>query len=93
LALITNAFQLNAISLSKNVVRSIEAQKELPDLVLFSAPDRTTYKYYVGVLSFLQEDYAKVRCHLWPYYTSSLSAGRRSPDRCMEYLLLRKRWK
>jgi len=55
--------QLKAISLSKNVVNSINAQKELPAFELFHAPDRVTFKYYVGVLSFLQEDYARVRYH------------------------------
>jgi hypothetical protein len=52
--------QLKAISLSKNVVRSIEAQSDLPTFGLYPRAHRVTYKYYLGVLSFLQEDYAKV---------------------------------
>jgi hypothetical protein len=56
----SNTPQLKAISLSKNVVRSIDAQTDLPPFELFPASHRVTYKYYVGLLSFLQEDYAKV---------------------------------
>lgn len=53
--------QLKNISLSKNVVKSIEAQTDLPSFNSFPAAHRVTYRYYVGVLAFLQEDYAKVR--------------------------------
>lgn len=52
--------QLKAISLSKNVVKSIEAQSDLPPFDLYPRAHRVTYKYYTGVLAFLQEDYAKV---------------------------------
>lgn len=53
--------QLKAISLSKNVVRSIEAQSDLPPFELYPKAHRVTYRYYTGVLAFLQEDYTKVR--------------------------------
>lgn len=53
--------QLKAISLSKNVVRSIEAQSDLPPFHLYPKAHRVTYRYYTGVLAFLQEDYTKVR--------------------------------
>jgi hypothetical protein len=53
--------QLKAVSLSKNVVRSIEAQGDLPPFEQYPRAHRVTYKYYLGVLSFLQEDYTKVR--------------------------------
>jgi len=52
-------FKLKAIQLSKNVVRSIEAQSDLPPFELYPKAHRVTYRYYTGVLAFLQEDYAK----------------------------------
>lgn len=58
--LVLTSIQLKAISLSKNVVRSIEAQNDLPAFHLYPASHRVTYKYYLGVISFLQEDYTKV---------------------------------
>ncbi|OSS52441.1 hypothetical protein B5807_02075 [Epicoccum nigrum] len=52
-------FKLKAISLSKNVVRSIEAQSDLPPFEMYPKAHRVTYRYYTGVLAFLQEDYTK----------------------------------
>jgi COP9 signalosome complex subunit 12 len=52
--------QLKNISLSNNVVKSISAQSDLPNFNLYPSAHRVTYKYYTGVLAFLQEDYAKV---------------------------------
>jgi hypothetical protein len=63
--LLTSSVQLKAISLSKNVVRSIEAQSDLPPFQQYPRAHRVTYKYYLGVLSFLQEDYAKVSHPKW----------------------------
>jgi hypothetical protein len=57
---LTHATQLKAVSLSKNVVRSIEAQSDLPPFHLYPKAHRVTYRYYTGVLAFLQEDYTKV---------------------------------
>lgn len=49
--------------MSKNVVRSIEAQSDLPHFELYPKAHRVTYLYYTGVIAFLQEDYTKVRRH------------------------------
>ncbi|KAJ6192936.1 hypothetical protein J3E72DRAFT_398755 [Bipolaris maydis] len=66
-------FKLKAISLSKNVVRSIEAQSDLPTFELYPRAHRVTYKYYLGVLSFLQEDYAKAESSLQQAWESCYS--------------------
>ncbi|ORY12396.1 hypothetical protein BCR34DRAFT_600617 [Clohesyomyces aquaticus] len=50
-------FKLKTINLCKNVVRSIEAQPDLPPLTLFPKAHQATYKYYTGILAFLQENY------------------------------------
>ncbi|KAF2205342.1 hypothetical protein GQ43DRAFT_362599 [Delitschia confertaspora ATCC 74209] len=52
-------FKLKAISLSKNIIRSINAQNDLPELESFPKSHRVTFKYYVGVLAFLQENYTE----------------------------------
>ncbi|KAF3037930.1 COP9 signalosome (CSN) subunit [Didymella heteroderae] len=57
-------FKLKAISLSKNVVRSIEAQSDLPPFELYPKAHRVTYLYYTGVIAFLQEDYTKAEKNL-----------------------------
>ncbi|OCK85539.1 hypothetical protein K432DRAFT_26873 [Lepidopterella palustris CBS 459.81] len=57
-------FKLNAISLSKNIIRSIQAQADLPTLDLFPKSHQVTFKYYVGVITFLQEDYVQAEDNL-----------------------------
>ena len=68
----------SAISLSKNVVRSIEAQSDLPPFELYPKAHRVTYRYYTGVLAFLQEDYTKVGACTGKW-TMSLMCNRRKP--------------
>ncbi|KAF5371160.1 hypothetical protein D9758_004120 [Tetrapyrgos nigripes] len=53
-------FKIKRISLSKNVLRALEANKDIPDLSLYPRSHQVTFRYYLGMLSFLNEDYAKV---------------------------------
>lgn len=54
--------QLNSISLSKNIMRSLQASKaDMPPLDAFPKSHQVTFKYYAGVISFLEEDYFQVR--------------------------------
>jgi hypothetical protein len=55
-------FKLNSPSLCKNVIRALGAGRtDMPDLDAFPRSHIVTWKYYVGVLRFLEEDYAGVR--------------------------------
>ncbi|KAK5121085.1 hypothetical protein LTR85_005569 [Meristemomyces frigidus] len=52
-------FKLNSISLSKNILRSLKASgSDMPPLSAFPKAHQVTFKYYSGVISFLEEDYA-----------------------------------
>lgn len=52
-------FRLNSISLSKNILRSLKAAgKDMPPLSAFPKSHQVTFKYYNGVIAFLDEDYA-----------------------------------
>jgi len=52
-------FKLNSISLSKNILRSLKATTiDMPPLSAFPKSHQVTFKYYNGVLAFLEEDYA-----------------------------------
>ena len=54
-------FKLNSISLCKNVLRAISAgTTDMPDLSVFPKSHIVTFKYYVGVIKFLEEDYTAV---------------------------------
>jgi hypothetical protein len=53
--------QINAVGLSKNLLRALSAQaKELPDLEDFPKSHVVTFKYFVGVIYFLDENYGEV---------------------------------
>lgn len=54
-------FKLKTITLCKNLIKSIEAQADMPPWNLYPKAHRVTYMYYCGVIAFLQEDYNKVR--------------------------------
>lgn len=54
-------FKLNSISLSKNILNAIQAYRgDMPDLAAFPKSHQVTFRYYVGVIYFLEENYAEV---------------------------------
>lgn len=54
-------FKLNSITLSKNVIRALQAYRgDMPTLDAFPMAHRVTFKYYVGLISFLEEAYEEV---------------------------------
>ena len=71
--------KVRRISLSKNILRALEANQDIPPLQEYPrahqvaadfsialqqslTSNQVTYKYYLGMLSFLNEDYTKVKC-------------------------------
>ncbi|KAE8448509.1 COP9 signalosome complex subunit 8 [Mollisiaceae sp. DMI_Dod_QoI] len=58
-------FRLNSISLSKNILNAIQAYRgDMPTLDAFPKAHRVTFKYYVGVINFLEEAYEEAEKHL-----------------------------
>lgn len=51
--------QLKSLGLCRNILRALSAA-DLPDFELFPRAQRVTFKYYLGVLAFLNEEYVKV---------------------------------
>ena len=53
--------QLNSIGLCKNILRALQASTtDMPDLESFPRSHAATFKYYVGVIFFLDENYVQV---------------------------------
>lgn len=53
------------MGLSKNLLRALNASAvDLPEMEAFPKSQIVTFKYYVGVIHFLDENYAEV-CTLW----------------------------
>ena len=56
-------FKLNSASLSKNMLKSLTAGRgDMPGLEAFPKSQQVTFKYYEGVLHFLEENYVEVHC-------------------------------
>ena len=54
-------FKLNSVSLSKNILRTLQAARgDMPPLEAFPKSHQVTFKYYTGVIYFLEEDYQQV---------------------------------
>lgn len=54
-------FKLNSITLSKNILNALKASSgDMPQLEAFPKSHQVTFKYYWGVIQFLEEDYVKV---------------------------------
>ncbi|KAI9307299.1 hypothetical protein BJ944DRAFT_24838 [Cunninghamella echinulata] len=56
-------FQLKQQNLCKNVLRALKAA-DMPPIERFPKSDRVTFRYYLGRLYFLGEDYAKAETEL-----------------------------
>ncbi|EAU35546.1 COP9 signalosome complex subunit 12 [Aspergillus terreus NIH2624] len=58
-------FKLNSVGLSKNLLRALEASSaDLPEMEAFHKSQIVTFKYYVGVIHFLDENYVEAEEHL-----------------------------
>ncbi|KAJ6615563.1 hypothetical protein B0H10DRAFT_1801123 [Mycena sp. CBHHK59/15] len=54
-------FKVKRISLTKNIIKVLDNSADIPALAEYPRSHQVTYRYYVGMLSFLNEEYLKVR--------------------------------
>ncbi|TIA95560.1 hypothetical protein E3P94_03652 [Wallemia ichthyophaga] len=52
-------FEINALSLCKNILRAVAAMKDLMPLHTYPKAHQVTFKYYTGVLAFLDDKFDK----------------------------------
>ncbi|OQD64446.1 hypothetical protein PENPOL_c007G10473 [Penicillium polonicum] len=58
-------FKINSVGLTKNLLRAIKASSaDLPPPEVFPKSHIVTFEYYVGVIHFLDENYAEAEEHL-----------------------------
>ncbi|KAJ1327912.1 COP9 signalosome complex subunit 12 [Microdochium nivale] len=58
-------FRLNNASLCKGVLKALSAtSRDMPSIEKFPKSQQVTFKYYEGVLAFLEENYVKAEEHL-----------------------------
>lgn len=88
-------FKLRSLGLCRNILRAIGAA-DLPDFEKFPRAQRVTFKYYVGVLAFLNEDYATAeidldyafqQCHKEAYHNQEMILRYLVPCRLLRGML------
>jgi COP9 signalosome complex subunit 12 len=58
-------FKLNSASLARTILKALVSYRgDMPSLDKFPASQRVTFKYYEGVLAFLEENYVEAEKHL-----------------------------
>jgi COP9 signalosome complex subunit 12 len=81
-------FKLNSISLTKNVIRALEASSDdLPPLELFPKSHRCTFKYYRGVIEFLQENYTEAEQNLTEALELCHKGSAKNREEILTYLI------
>ncbi|PYH44809.1 protein csn12 [Aspergillus saccharolyticus JOP 1030-1] len=81
-------FKLNTIGLSKNLLRALNAQSaDLPDLDAFPKSHTVTFKYYVGVIHFLDENYAEAEQHLAEAWRMCHRSAMKNRELILTYLI------
>jgi len=80
-------FRVKRISLSKNILRAIDANPDIPPLSQYPRSHQVTYRYYIGMLDFLNDNLAKAEQELtFAFYHCHLQM-RRNQERILIYLV------
>ncbi|KAJ7922345.1 hypothetical protein B0H13DRAFT_2411142 [Mycena leptocephala] len=57
-------FKVKRISLTKNIIKVLENNADIPALELYPRSHQVTYRYYIGMISFLNEEFVKAEQEL-----------------------------
>ncbi|PFH50136.1 hypothetical protein AMATHDRAFT_75767 [Amanita thiersii Skay4041] len=80
-------FKVKRISLSKNILRALQANSDIPPLSAFPRSHQVTYRYYIGMISFLNENYANAEQELTlAFYHCHINAHA-NQQRTLAYLI------
>ncbi|KAI1430833.1 PCI domain-containing protein [Xylaria sp. CBS 124048] len=81
-------FKLNSESLSKNILKAMSAgRSDLPPIDKFPKSQQVTFKYYEGVLSFLEENYVQAEKHLETAWLMCHENAQRNLELILTYLI------
>ncbi|KAI9064811.1 hypothetical protein FKP32DRAFT_1610940 [Trametes sanguinea] len=80
-------FRVRRISLSKNILRAIDANPDIPPLSAYPRSHQVTYRYYIGMLSFLNEDFAKAEQELTLAFYNCYTGAHSNQERILTYLI------
>ncbi|KAI0722733.1 hypothetical protein C8Q76DRAFT_835904 [Earliella scabrosa] len=80
-------FRVKRISLAKNILRAIDANPDIPPLSQYPRSHQVTYRYYIGMLGFLNEDFAKAEQELTLAFYNCHTGARKNHERILTYLI------
>ncbi|CAG9986948.1 unnamed protein product [Clonostachys byssicola] len=83
-------FKLNSASLSRTILTSLKAfndRGDMPPLESFPKSQRVTFKYYEGVLFFLEENYVEANKHLTEAWLLCPRSSKANIERILIYLI------
>ncbi|KAL1971847.1 hypothetical protein VTN31DRAFT_1935 [Thermomyces dupontii] len=81
-------FKLNQIGLSKNLLRALYASSDdLPGMEAFPKSHIVTFNYYVGVINFLEENYAEAEEYLTKAWLMCHKDAYRNRELILTYLV------
>ncbi|KAL2112730.1 hypothetical protein VUR80DRAFT_6612 [Thermomyces stellatus] len=81
-------FKLNSVSLSRTILKALSAyQGDMPPLEHFPTAQQVTFRYYAGVLAFLEENYQEADEHLTGAWLLCHKDALRNKERILTYLV------
>ncbi|TDL29378.1 hypothetical protein BD410DRAFT_779778 [Rickenella mellea] len=80
-------FRVKRISLCRNILRALDANPDIPPLSSYPRSHQVTFRYYLGTLSFLNEDYEKAEKELSLAYYHCHIDSVRNQQRILAYLI------
>ncbi|KAK2938270.1 Winged helix-like DNA-binding domain superfamily [Fusarium oxysporum f. sp. vasinfectum] len=83
-------FKLNSASLSRTILKTLavyNGKGDMPPLEMFPKSQRVTFKFYEGVLLFLEENYNKAESHLNEAWQLCHKDALRQSERILTYLI------
>ncbi|KAJ3568766.1 hypothetical protein NP233_g5498 [Leucocoprinus birnbaumii] len=78
--------KIKRISLSKNILRALQAN-DIPPLSAYPRSHQVTYRYYIGMLSFLNEDFVKAEEELTLAFYNCHVDAHSNQERILAYLI------
>ncbi|EPQ59050.1 hypothetical protein GLOTRDRAFT_34717 [Gloeophyllum trabeum ATCC 11539] len=80
-------FRVKRISLAKPILRALRANTDIPPLSAYPRSHQVTYRYYVGMLHFLDEDYAQAEQELTLAFYNCHIEAHSNQERILTYLI------
>ncbi|KAF7322058.1 PCI domain-containing protein [Mycena kentingensis (nom. inval.)] len=80
-------FKVKKISLTRNIIKALENNADIPDLGQYPRSHQVTYRYYIGMIAFLNEDFVKAEKELTLAFYNCLTAAPKNQTRILAYLV------